>query len=211
MHNPDIPTLSHEGFHAAFNQLKADGKVKFMGLSCHGGRGNDAEKTLLAAVEDGRFDLMLLIYNFMNKDSANKVLAACKQKNIGTTAMKTAPGVLKVDTLDPENLTEQQKESIERSISRGRTREQALERIKQSIERQKETHEKTKPFLEKYPAETPEQLRIKSIHWAIQNPDIHTACVSFSDFELIDKVIPLSGTKLSNYDAILYYNFGRLI
>ena len=207
MHNPNIPMLNHEGFHAAFDELKSDGKVKFAGLSCHGGRGNDAEKTLLAAAEDGRFDLMLLIYNFMNKDSANKVLATCKEKNIGTTAMKTAPGVLKVDSFDPEKLTEEQQKSFDRYLQRGSTKAQALERLKGSNERNKETHEKTKPFLEKYPAETPEQLRIKSIHWAMQNPDMHTVCVSFSDFELIDKVTPLSGTKLSHYEERVLRDF----
>jgi ferredoxin len=34
----------------------------------------------------------------------------------------------------------------------------------------------------------------------MQNPDMHTVCVSFSDFDLIDKVVPLSGTELSHYD-----------
>ncbi len=59
----------------------------------------------MAAVEDGRFDLMLLSYNFMNKDEAEKVLKACKAANIGTTAMKTAPGAVDLPPFDPENPT----------------------------------------------------------------------------------------------------------
>jgi predicted aldo/keto reductase-like oxidoreductase len=45
-----------------------------------------------------------------------------------------------------------------------------------------------------------DQLRLTSIQWVLQNPDMHTVCVAFSDFELVDKVIPLSGTKMSEAD-----------
>ena len=31
-----LEELRHEGFHAAFRELKAEGKVRFLGLSCHG-------------------------------------------------------------------------------------------------------------------------------------------------------------------------------
>ena len=57
-------------------------------------------------LEDGRFDLMLMAYNFMNRDRGNRVLAACKKKNIGTTAMKTKPGTIEIDPFDPENPSE---------------------------------------------------------------------------------------------------------
>jgi predicted aldo/keto reductase-like oxidoreductase len=201
---PDIATLSHKGFHSAVNKLKAEGRVKFIGLSCHGpGRteGNSMEEVLCAAAEDGRFDIVLFIYNFMNKEAGEKILAACKKKNIGTTAMKTSPGVLKVTPFDPDNPTERQARSMDRMKSRGMSEEQITERMKQSVKRQEEAHEKTKPFIDKYHIETEDQLRKASIHWVINNPDMHTACVSFSDFDLIDKIVPLSGTKLSRAEA----------
>ena len=72
-----VDTVKNEGFHSAVKKLKADGKLRHGGISCHGPRGEEGEesmeKVLLAAVEDGRFDLMLLSYNFMNKDEAEKV------------------------------------------------------------------------------------------------------------------------------------------
>jgi aryl-alcohol dehydrogenase-like predicted oxidoreductase len=90
----DLDTIKHAGFHSAMDKLKADGRLRFVGISSHGsrwGRGAASmEDVLCAAAEDGRFDLMLLIYNFMNKEAGEKVLAACKAKNVGTTAMKTA-------------------------------------------------------------------------------------------------------------------------
>ena len=194
MHKPpNVAQLKHRGFFSAIDILKSEGKVKYVGLSSHGGgrNGDSMEKILLAAVEDGRFDMMLFIYNFMNKDVAEKVLAACKKKNIGTTAMKTAPGALK---FDPNNLTDRQNSSIERAVERGRSREEIIDRMEKS---QNRNYEKSKSFIDKYGILTQEQLRMASINWVIQNPDMHTTCVSFSDFDFIDKVVLLSGTKLS--------------
>ena len=37
--------------------------------------------------------LLLFSYNFMNKDEAGRVIRFCKEKNVGTVAMKTSPGI----------------------------------------------------------------------------------------------------------------------
>lgn len=197
-----VAELNHPGYHAAIERLKAEGRVRFTGLSCHGPRwgseGDSMEQVCLAAAEDGRFDVMLFIYNFMNREAGDKILKACAEKKIGTTAMKTAPGVLKVDPFDPDHLTESQEENVKRMISRGMTREQAIQRMLEQYKSQQESYEKTRPFIEKYGLATQEQLRLFSIQWVLQNPLMHTVCVSFADYELIDKVVPLSGTKLSD-------------
>jgi aryl-alcohol dehydrogenase-like predicted oxidoreductase len=201
----DAAVLDHAGFHSATDRLKAEGRLRFIGLSSHGarwGRGASMEDVLCAAAEDGRFDLMLLIYSFMNREAGEKVLAACKKKNIGTTAMKTTPGVLKVEPFDPENPTERQAQMIERYRKRGMTEERIAERMQRGVERQKEAKEKTESFAKKYRIKTDDQLRRVSIRWVLKNPDMHTVCVSFSDFDLIDKVVPLSGTKLSRADSL---------
>ena len=75
--------------------------------------------------------------------------------------------------------------------------EQIMERMQRSYEQQKETAEKTKPFAEKYGIMTEDDLRVASVHWVMQNPNMHTTCVSFADFDLVDRVLPISGTKLS--------------
>ena len=152
---------------------------------------------LCAAAEDGRFDVMLLVYNFLNHDDADRILAACKANRVGATAMKTAPGVLRPDPVDPDNLTEAQQQYVARMTNRGSTRERAIQQLQSRARRQNELYERTRPFVERYGIQSEEQLRLGSIHWAIQNPDMHSACVSMPDFAMVDKVVALSGTGLT--------------
>jgi predicted aldo/keto reductase-like oxidoreductase len=199
-----VEALSHPGYHAAIDQLKAEGRVRFKSVSYHGPGGANQDSmadVLVAAAEDGRFDLMLLVYNFLNHEEGDRIIAACKANGVGTTAMKTAPGVLRWQPVDPDNLTEQQQQYIERMTRRGQSREQALERLEARSNRQKDLYDRTRPFVEQYGLLTEEQLRLGSIHWVLQNPDMHTACVAFTDFDLIDKVVPLSGTQLGAAEA----------
>jgi predicted aldo/keto reductase-like oxidoreductase len=164
-HTPTVEFLSHPGYHAAIERLKAEGRVRFAGVSYHGpsrdGQGNMAE-VLSAAAEDGRFDMMLLVYNFMNSERGDRILAACKANNVGTTIMKSAPGVLHHDAWDPDNMTEEQRS-----------------------------------FAERHGLRTEDQLRFGSIQWVLQNPDAHTVCISLNDFDNIDRVVALSGSRLS--------------
>ena len=194
-----VERLSHPGYHAAMDQLKAEGRVRFTGVTYHGPGGDNDDSmadVLVAAAEDGRFDTELLVYNFLNHEEGDGILAACKANNVGTTAMKTAPGVLKVEPLDPENLTERQEQYVERLTRRGSSREEALQRLEARTKRQQDLYDRTQPFVEQYGLATEEQLRLGSIHWVLQNPDMHTACIAFTKFDLVDKVIPLSGTQL---------------
>jgi predicted aldo/keto reductase-like oxidoreductase len=182
------------------DRLKAEGKVRFRGVSYHGPgspQQGSMGDVLSAAAEDGRFDLMLLVYNFLNHDEGDRILAACKANNVGTTAMKTAPGVLRHEPVDPDNLTDRQQQYLERFTRRGVSLESALQRLEARAQRQKEVYDRTRPFLDRYGVQTEEQLRIGSIHWVLQNSDMHTACIAFTNFDLIDKVVPLSGTELT--------------
>ncbi len=201
IHGPEtVESLSHPGYHAAMKTLKAEGRVRFTGISYHGPQRPDQGSmgdVLTATAEDGRFDLVLMVYNFLNHDEADRILATCKANNVGTTAMKTAPGVLRYDPVDPDNLTEEQERYVRRFIERGSSRESALERLETQAQRQKDLYDRTRPFVERYGLQTEEQLRLGSIHWVIQNPDMHTACVAFTDFDLVDKVVALSGTALT--------------
>ncbi len=84
LHGPsDAGMVKHQAFHAAAKKLKADGHIRHIGISSHGPRNDkqdSMEKVLLAAVEDGRFDLMLLSYNFLNREEGERVLWACREK-----------------------------------------------------------------------------------------------------------------------------------
>ena len=167
-HTPTVEFLNHPGYHAAIERLRAEGQVRFSGVSYHGpsrtGQGDMAE-VLSAAAEDGRFDMMLFVYNFMNSEQGDQILAACKANDVGTTIMKSAPGVLHFDSFDPENMTDAQKS-----------------------------------FAGRHGLRTADQLRFGSIQWVLQNPEAHTVCVSLNDFDNIDRVVAISGTKLSQPD-----------
>jgi predicted aldo/keto reductase-like oxidoreductase len=200
----DAQIVTHEGFHAAVAKLKADGRLKHAGISSHGPQGDEPdsmEKVLGTAAEDGRFDVMLLVYNFMNHEEGARILENCRQKNIGTTIMKAIPGVLKVDPFDPENPSETYAGYLKRIMDRGSTREEAVARIQGWVQEQEEAMAKTMPFLEKHGLKTEEQLNAKSVQWILQNPAVHTICISMPDFDLFDTYLPLSGTKLSRAEA----------
>jgi predicted aldo/keto reductase-like oxidoreductase len=199
-----VGTVKNEAFHKAVARLKSDGKLHHGGISCHGPReeGHDSmEKVLLAAVEDGRFDLMLLSYNFMNKDEAERVLAACKKADIGTTAMKTAPGAVELPEWDPENPTGPLLAYIERKEDEGQTREKSIQEIEEWLASQKEAYEKTAPFREKYGIKSPAELRVVAAKWVLQNPDMHTVCLGMRDFEQVDRFVELSGSRLTVADT----------
>lgn len=191
--------IPNEHFHAAIKKLKADGRVKHAGISCHGPRGEEGdsmEKVLLAAVKDGRFDLMLLSYNFMNKDEAERVIAACKQADIGTTAMKTAPGAVELPPWDPKNPTGDLLKYIERKEKEGQERAKSIEEIEAWLASQKEAYEKTKDFREKHGITGVVGLRVAAAKWVLQNPDMHTVCLGMRDFEQVDRFVALSGARM---------------
>jgi len=93
---PNVKTVKSIAFHEAMNQLKSEGRIRYVGISNHGSNWDSdpeesMEKVLFAAAEDGRFDVMLLAYNFMAREMGEKVLKSCNEKKIGTTLMKTDP------------------------------------------------------------------------------------------------------------------------
>ncbi|MCD4751358.1 MAG: aldo/keto reductase [Thermoanaerobaculales bacterium] len=196
--------VTNEHFHAAIKKLKEDGRVKHAGVSCHGPRGEEGdsmEKVLLAAVNDGRFDLMLLSYNFMNKDEAERVLAACKKADIGTTAMKTAPGAVELPSWDPKNPTGDLLKYIERKEKEGQERAKSIEEIEGWLASQKEAYEQTKEFRDKHGITSVAGLRVAAAKWVLQNPNMHTVCLGMRDFEQVDRFVALSGSRMQVAEA----------
>jgi aryl-alcohol dehydrogenase-like predicted oxidoreductase len=205
MHSvPVVSTLDNEGFHAAVKQLKADGRLRFAGVSKHGARSEEEEsmdKVLVAAAEDGRFDLMLIAYNFMNREKGDKVLAACAKNNVGTTAMKTAPGSVKIDPLDPENPSERWAKYIDRQVEAGEKREDVIKDIQDYIAESEKTFAEAQPFMEEHGITDRAGLRMAAVQWVMANPQMHTTCVGFRDFDTIDRFLPLSGAKMTQARA----------
>ena len=192
--------IDNPHFHNVVKRLKADGYLRYCGISNHGPHGEEGdsmEKVLSAAADDGRFDAMLLSYNFLNKEEAENVLAACKRNDVGTTAMKTKPGMLEVPHFDPDNPSEDFASFINGFIEGGGTREDAIERIQGWLSRQAEGIKKVKPFAGKYGITTEDQLTKTAVQWVLQNPDMHTVTVSAPDYEKIDLALSVSGMPLT--------------
>jgi predicted aldo/keto reductase-like oxidoreductase len=185
-------------------KLKADGRLRHAGISSHGPRdaGDEAmADVLLAAVDDGRFDLMLMLYNFMKADEAEQVLAACREKEIGTTSMKANAGRLEIEPFDLDNPTEDQARSIETLIGRGRTREEAVAFMRQRLEAHAAEMAELRPAIDEFVAcwGVANQLELDraAIQWVLRNPDLHTTCVALPDFDSAAQILPLSGIELS--------------
>jgi len=200
----DVNLVTYEPFLEACDILKREGKLKHAGISSHGPRGDEPDAmdtVLLKAIEDGRYDVMLLSYGFVNKDEGERVLQACKEKNVGTTIMKSATGLIEMPVFDPENPSEQVQGWFDYLANMGVTGEAANERIRAHLERNAPEFEKalaeSAPFIARHGIKSQDELDMKSFQWVLRNPDAHTICPSMPTFDAIDRLLPLSGTELS--------------
>lgn len=190
MHNPaTVEILNSEAFHQAAKQLKSEGKIKHIGISNHGsqwGEKNDSmEKVCLAMAADGRFDVLLFVFNFVLKESGERILKACKEKNIGVTLMKTNPVAMYMETLNNvENLKKEGKE--------------VPPRMTEMLTTLKSTYEAGMAVLNKLNAKNPSEMRDAAIKFTLSYPEVHTVCCSFENFDDIDPFIKLSAQKFSN-------------
>ena len=206
----DLALIDHKGFHAAVARLKAAGQLRHCGLSSHGPRGQEGdsmEQVLIKAANDGRFDLMLMVYNFLNREVGEKIIAACKANDVGVTLMKTSPARLKHEPYDPENPSAAHARLLQRLLGRGMSQEDALAMLQRMIrgraEEQAPRQADVDDFVRTHRIESEERLRETAVLWAMQHPAVATACVSMPDFESIDRFLPLSGQTLRVADSRL--------
>ena len=72
-----------------FNELKQQGKVRFLGFSSHHGMA----ELLKTAIELDCFDVVMLAYNVINHAFLDHLLVKAREKSIGLIAMKAAMAV----------------------------------------------------------------------------------------------------------------------
>jgi predicted aldo/keto reductase-like oxidoreductase len=84
-----LDRLFAPNIHEAFDRLKAQGKVRFLGVSTHT---PNLEEVANAAIDSGRFDVLMLAYHFGMWPSFDHILRKAKEKDIGVVAMKTLKG-----------------------------------------------------------------------------------------------------------------------
>ncbi|MDQ1351003.1 MAG: uncharacterized protein QG657_1305 [Acidobacteriota bacterium] len=193
IHGPQTSEeVKTEGFHEAMKQLKSEGKIRWVGISNHGATygpvAEPMEKVLLAAAADGRFDVMLLVYNFIQQESGERVLNACADKNIGCTLMKTKP---------VEKYLIMKEMVEERAKKEGK---EIAEETKKLLDGFKERADMAAEFMKKNNITDPREIRDAAIRFVLKNPKVHTVCINFRNFDDIDPFIKLSGSPMTAGD-----------
>jgi uncharacterized protein len=84
-----VERLLAPNIHEAFDRLKEQGKVRFLGVSTHT---PNLEAVANAAIDSGRFDVMMLAYHFGMWPSFGHILDKAKAHDVGIVAMKTLKG-----------------------------------------------------------------------------------------------------------------------
>ena len=201
LHGPKVAELTHEGFHSAAEELKAEGKVRFLGLSNHGTEhdiggplGDRMEDVIGAAAEDGRFDVALFVYNFLQTGQGERIIAACKAHDMGVTLMKTNPVAFAAEV----------DEYVARFEARGREVPESMARVAAERKAQASAVEE---FKAQYDLQTDAQIRDAAIKFVLTNPGVHSACPSMNTFDELETFVKLSGQKLSNDDGSMLESY----
>ncbi len=190
MHMPkNVQTLKTLGFHEAMDELKREGRVRFVGVSNHGSFWfRDPEETmdtvLSAAAEDGRFDVVLMAYNFLKRDQAEKVLDLCSRKNIGTAIMKATPVAIYYSLKSRIEDMEKEGKGIHPLYTDG-------------LERYKEKVEAARHFISRYNLQNPEEIRDAAVRFVLGHSRVGTVCCLPRSYTELEGFLRLSGTKLS--------------
>ena len=187
---PDVKMVQYQPFLEAMKQLKSEGKLRFVGISNHGGNYNDVpetmEKVLLTAAGSGHYDVMLLVYNFIKFDMGENILKACKAKNIGTTLMK----------VNPVGSYHAYKANLDEAEKGGKSNP----RLRGIVERLKNRLKLTEDFIKKYNLTSNEAIRAAAYRFVLANKNAQVALYNFSSFDEVDSVVGISGTRLSGAD-----------
>lgn len=187
--------LKDEAFHSAMEQLKKEGKVRYVGVSCHGSNWaynteESLDKILLTAIDDGRFDVILLAYNFVNAEMAEKVLDACEQKNIATMIMKSNP-VYIFNMLD---------ERMKGLVAEGKEPDEYMQAF---YSKYKLMDEQAAAFFKNYGIIDEKEISDAASKFVLSNPKAHTTIWDFRNFNDVQQMLGLSGKKLTVRDTAL--------
>jgi predicted aldo/keto reductase-like oxidoreductase len=92
-----VDRLMAPNIHEAFDRLKEQGKVRFLGVSTHT---PNLEEVANAAIDSGRFDVMMLAYHFGMWPNFGHILEKAKAHDVGIVAMKTLKGAKHTNLAD---------------------------------------------------------------------------------------------------------------
>ncbi len=186
-------------FHSAMKQLKKEGKVRFLGVSCHGSSYFDnpeesMEEVLGAAIDDGRFDFVELIYNFFEPEMGARILSKCKENNIGTMIMKSSPVYLYESY---RTILEQTKEAGE----------DVPQRVQNYLDKYGAQAEKADKFFSQYGISGQGEIRKAALQFVLANDAVSTVPAGVHRIDDLDFHIEVSGTKLNKADNLKLAEF----
>jgi predicted aldo/keto reductase-like oxidoreductase len=84
-----IDRLMAPNIHEGFDRLKQDGKVRHLGVSSHT---PNLEQVMSHAVDSGRFDVIMVAYNFKQWPDLTTIFQRAHERGVGVVAMKTLKG-----------------------------------------------------------------------------------------------------------------------
>jgi len=200
-----VEQIRHKDFHSLVKELKSEGRIRFIGLSTHGPELRFAgeikesmEKVITAAAEDGRFDVVLFVYNFIQKEQGEKIIEACRKADMGLTLMK----------VNPVNFLNSVKQSLEKAKNKKREGMEGFEHIVNEYEALILQAEK---FRTRYGLDSEESLRDASIKFVLGNSDIHTVCPSINSFDNLESFVRLSGTRLDDNEEKMLAEYSNTV
>jgi aryl-alcohol dehydrogenase-like predicted oxidoreductase len=89
-HGAALPLeLENPHIYETFQDLKKQGKVRFLGVTSH----NDAAGVLRKATQLGHYDAVMMAYNVINGGYVEQAIIDASSKDVGIIAMKTAHSV----------------------------------------------------------------------------------------------------------------------
>ncbi|MGW8264870.1 MAG: aldo/keto reductase [Longimicrobiales bacterium] len=202
---PSVAMVAHEGFHAAFKELKAEGRVRFLGLSNHGmqhavygGIEESMEDVIGAAAQDGRFDVALFVYNFLQKEQGERIIEACRARDMGVTLMKT----------DPVGIGSILAERLEGDLQAGRQVSQSRERVVRDYMRWTEAAEE---FKARHGLRTESEVRDAATKFCLENSGVHTLCATINSFDVLESFLALSGRRLTQAEEPVLASYAQLL
>jgi len=155
----EVERLMDPNVHEAFDRLREQGKVRFLGFSTHT---PNLEEVAATAIASGRFDVMMLAYHHGIWPKLGELISrARREQDMGVVAMKTLKGA--------------------------KHRGLALLRD---------------------PTDAYSQAALK---WALANPDVSCAVISFFEPQHVDEYLHASGKALGPADVALLERYDRLV
>ncbi|MCK5222815.1 MAG: hypothetical protein KAR14_14605, partial [Candidatus Aminicenantes bacterium] len=149
------------------------------------------------AVKDGRFDVFLMAYNFIQEDLGAQVIENCIKEGIGVTLMK----------VNPVGSYYKIRDTIKKLESEGK---KVHPLYREGIVRFKKKAESAEEFIEKYDLKNPKDIKNAAVKFVLSNKSVNTVACGMRNFDNVEEFLSLSGQVLTEPEKkqLSYYKEG---